>query len=203
MGELHANMHVTLDGVITANGGPTAQDGWFRYAGWEGPYGDAASGEVLMADGERADALLLGRVTYDIFRGYWPGKTDRIGTAFDAVPKYVVSRGDAELSWEGTTLLPDAAAVADARARHREIQTWGSGALLQTLLREGLVDQLNLWVAPVVLGEGAHLFPAGTPAETFALAEPPRAFPGGSLLLRYRALRTPPPTVPEDAPIPR
>ena len=77
MGELHVFMNVTLDGVIQANGGPTAQDGDFPYAGWERPYGDAESGDQVTADVEASDALLLGRTTYDIFRPYWPGETTR------------------------------------------------------------------------------------------------------------------------------
>jgi dihydrofolate reductase len=87
MGELHVNMNITLDGVIQANGGPTEQDGDFEYAGWERPFWDAESGEQINADVRASDALLLGRTTYDIFRGYWPGKIDEIGRAFDRVPK--------------------------------------------------------------------------------------------------------------------
>ena len=86
MGELHVNMNITLDGVIQANGGPTEQDAGFDYAGWERPYGDAESGAQIIADVQASDALLLGRTTYDIFRDYWPGKTDEIGRAFDRVP---------------------------------------------------------------------------------------------------------------------
>ena len=93
MGELHVNMNITLDGVIQANGGPTEQDGDFEYAGWERPFWDAESGEQVNADVQASDALLLGRTTYDIFRDYWPGKTDEIGLAFDRVPQYVASRG--------------------------------------------------------------------------------------------------------------
>ena len=78
MGELHVNMNITLDGVIQANGGPTEQDGDFEYAGWERPFWDAESGEQIIADVQASDALLLGRTTYDIFRAYWPGKTDEI-----------------------------------------------------------------------------------------------------------------------------
>ena len=87
MGEVHVNMNITLDGVIQANGGPTEQDAGFEYAGWERPFWDAESGEQIIADVQASDALLLGRTTYDIFRAYWPGKTDEIGRAFDRVPK--------------------------------------------------------------------------------------------------------------------
>ncbi|HET7195945.1 MAG TPA: dihydrofolate reductase family protein [Nocardioides sp.] len=198
MGELHVNMNITLDGVIQANGGPTEQDAGFDYAGWERPYGDAESGAQFVADVQASDALLLGRTTYDIFRAYWPGKTDDIGRAFDRVPKYVASRGTPELSWDASTQITDAAVeVRDLRERHEQIHTWGSADLLQTLFREGLVDQVNLWVCPVVIGQGKRLFPEGAAPARFELAEPPRSYPAGAMLLRYRCLEGPPETVDE------
>jgi dihydrofolate reductase len=195
MGELHVNMNITLDGVIQANGGPNEQDGDFEYAGWERPYGDAESGEQIIADVQASDALLLGHTTYDIFRSYWPGKTDDIGRAFDRVPKYVASRGTPELSWDNSTQLTDAGAeVRELRERHQQIHTWGSANLLQTLFREALVDQVNLWVCPVVIGQGKKLFPEGTAAARFEQVEPPKSYPRGAMLLRYRRLEGPPET---------
>ncbi len=189
-------MNITLDGVIQANGGPNEQDGDFPYAGWERPYGDAESGRQIIADVQASDALLLGHTTYDIFRAYWPGKTDDIGRAFDGVPKYVASRGAPELSWDNSTQVTDAGAgVRDLRERHQQIHTWGSANLLQTLFREGLVDQVNLWVCPVVIGQGKRLFPEGATATRFEQVEPPRSYPGGAMLLRYRRLEGPPETV--------
>ena len=198
MGEVHVNMNITLDGVIQANGGPTEQDAGFEYAGWERPYGDQESGEQIIADVQASDALLLGRTTYDIFRGYWPGQPDEIGRAFDGVPKYVASRGTPELSWATSTQITDAAAeVRDLRERHEQIHTWGSANLLQTLFREGLIDQVNLWVCPVVIGQGKKLFPEGTVPTRFEPVEPPRLFPAGVMLLRYRCLEGTPETVTE------
>ena len=196
MGELHVNMNVTLDGVIQANGGPTAQDAGFEYPGWERPFWDEDSGEQVNADVRASDALLLGRTTYDIFRAYWPGKTDEIGRAFDRVPKYVASRGTPELSWDTSIQISDVGAeVRDLRDRHEQIHTWGSANLLQTLFREALVDQLNLWVYPVVIGQGKKLFPEGTAAMRFEQVEQPRTYPGGAMLLRYRRLEGAPGTV--------
>ena len=198
MGELHVNMNITLDGVIQANGGPNEQDGDFEYAGWERPYGDAESGAQIVADVQASDALLLGRTTYDIFRAYWPGKTDDIGRAFDRVPKYVASRGTPELSWDTSIQITDAGAeVRDLRERHERIHTWGSANLLQTLFREGLIDQVNLWVCPVVIGQGKKLFPEGTTPARFEQVEPPRSYPGGAMLLRYRCLEGAPARVTE------
>jgi dihydrofolate reductase len=195
MGELHVNMNITLDGVVQANGGPTEQDGDFEYAGWERPFGDAESGEQVVADVQASDALLLGRTTYDIFRAYWPGRTDAIGRAFDRVPKYVASRGTPELSWDRSTQVSDVSAEVRAlRERHQQIHTWGSADLLQTLFREALVDQVNLWMCPVVIGQGKKLFPEGTTPTRLEPVEPPTLFPGGAILLRYRRLEGPPET---------
>jgi dihydrofolate reductase len=200
MGELHVNMNITLDGVIQANGGPSEQDAGFEYAGWERPFGDAESGQQVIADVQASDALLLGRTTYDIFRGYWPGKTDEIGRAFDRVPKYVASRGTPELSWDTSTQVTDVGAEVRAlRERHAQIHTWGSANLLQALFREALVDQVNLWVCPVVIGQGKRLFPEGTPATRFEQVEPPKLYPAGAMLLRYRRLEGPPEIVTEAA----
>jgi dihydrofolate reductase len=195
MGELHVNMNITLDGVIQANGGPNEQDAGYEYAGWERPFGDEESGAQVIADVQASDALLLGRTTYDIFRPYWPNQSDEIGRAFNRVPKYVASRGTPELSWDTSTQITDAATeVRDLRERHEQIHTWGSGNLLQTLFREALVDQVNLWVHPVVIGTGKRLFPEGTTAARFEQVEPPRLYPGGVMLLRYRLLEGPPET---------
>lgn len=195
MGELHVNMHTTLDGVIQANGGPTEQDAGFEYAGWQWPFMDSEAGEQVNVDVAASDALLLGRTTYDIFRAYWPGQPDEIGRAFDRVPKYVASRGTPDLSWDTSTQLTDAGAeVRDLRERHAQIHTWGSANLLRTLFRAGLVDQVNLWMYPVVLGQGKKLFPEGAAATRFEQVEPPKSFPGGVLLLRYRCLDGPPVT---------
>ena len=87
MGELHVNMNITIDGVIQANGGPSEEDAGFAYAGWERPYGDEESGAQITADVQASDALLLGRTTYDIFRRYWPGKTDGIGAGVRPGPE--------------------------------------------------------------------------------------------------------------------
>ena len=189
MGELHVNILVTLDGVIQANGGPTEQDGDYEYAGWERPFWDAESNARVEADVQASDALLLGRTTYDIFRGYWPDQSDAVGQAFNRVPKYVASRGTPELSWEGTTQLDDAAAgVREVRARHQQVHTWGSSDLLQTLFREGLVDRVNLWLCPVVLGAGKKLFREGIAPTRFEQVEPAQAYTGGMTLLRLRRL---------------
>ncbi|HEX5986379.1 MAG TPA: dihydrofolate reductase family protein [Nocardioides sp.] len=199
MGELHVNMNTTLDGVIQANGGPTPEDAGFAYPGWERPYWDDEAGAQIVADVQASDALLLGRTTYDIFRRYWPYQADEIGTAFNRVPKYVASRGTPELSWEQSTHLKDAAnGVRRVRDEHALVHTWGSADLLQTLFAEGLVDQVNLWVHPVVIGQGKRLFPEGTTASRFELAEPAKSYPSGVTLVRLRRLDGSPAIVTEE-----
>ena len=195
MGELHVNMNVTLDGVIQANGGPSEQDADFEYAGWERPFWDDEGGRQVVEDVQASDALLLGHTTYEIWRPYWPNQSDGIAQAFNRVPKYVASRGTPELSWDASTQISDAATqVPELRERHQQIHTWGSGNLLQTLFRERLVDQVNLWVHPVVIGTGKKLFPDGTAPTHFELVEPPKAYPAGVMLNRYRRLEGPPET---------
>lgn len=157
------------------------------------PYRTAAAGAQIIADVQESDALLLGRTTYGFFAGYWPGKTDEIGVAFDAVPKYLASRGTPEPTWENTTQLVDAAAALPALlAAHRQIHTWGSADLLQSLFKARLVDQLNLWVYPVVLGTGKKLFPHGVEASRFEMVEAPRSSGTAVMLVRYKCLKQPP-----------
>lgn len=175
MGEIHVNMYCTLDGVIESNGGPE-EGSDFEYGGWQAAFWDQESERQVIADVKESDALLLGRRTYDIFRTAWPSATGDVGEVFNRVPKYVVSRGEPELSWAGTTHLRDAGAVADVRERHRAVHTWGSAVLIQHLLRLGLVDKLNLWTYPVVLGQGQKFLPDGTAATKLRLLEPPTAF---------------------------
>jgi dihydrofolate reductase len=179
--------------VIQANGGPNEQDGDYEYAGWERPFWGRESNDRMVEDLQACDALLLGRTTYDIWRPFWPMHDDEIGRVFNRVPKYVASRGTPDLTWNSSTQVTDAGTeVRNLRDRHQQIHLWGSGNLLQTLFRENLVDQVNLWMCPVVLGKGKKLFPEGTSATRFEQLEPPTSFPGGIVLLRYRRLEGPP-----------
>ena len=119
---------VTLDGVAQAPGGP-----------------DEAAGRVLFEQARTMDALLLGRRTYEIFANYWPSAPEEIPFTglFNGVPKYVASRTFAgPLAWQGSTLVADA--LTD------EVHVIGSLNLVQSLLRFGLVDRLNLWLFPLM-----------------------------------------------------
>lgn len=190
-GAIHIDLFTTLDGVAQSPGGRSEDtDGGFAYGGWQAPVDDDAVGERVMAGIRRMDALLLGRRTYDIFAAYWPhyeGPASEIADRFNAIPKYVASRGTPDLPWEGSQLVgPDLAAeVAALRERYGEVHVIGSIDFARTLVRERLFDVLNLWVYPLVLGPGKRLFPADGPALGLTLLEPPVAGEAGALLLRY------------------
>ncbi|MET0931418.1 MAG: dihydrofolate reductase family protein [Aeromicrobium sp.] len=200
MGQIHIDLFTTLDLVGQAPGGPEEDPEGFSFGGWQAPLMDEEVGRDV---GERLagmDALLLGRRTYDIFADYWPQQEDGadggIATQLNSVPKYVASRGTPELDWSGSQLLgPDlATAVGEARDRHAEIHVIGSLDLVQSLVRERLVDRLNLWVYPIVLGVGKKVFAGGTVPTSLSLAGPPVTSASGAVLLRYDVVEGEPTT---------
>lgn len=191
-GRIIIDIFSTLDGVGQAPGGRGEDpSGGFRFGGWQGPVSDDTVGEHVLAGIETIDALLLGRRTYDIWADYWPryagSAHNPIAAAFNRVPKYVASRGTPTLEWEGASQLgPDVVAEVTAlRERHREIHVYGSLDFAQTLFAAQLFDVLNLWVFPVVLGEGKKVFPTGSRPSALRLLEPPVTASTGALLLRY------------------
>ncbi|GAA1823118.1 dihydrofolate reductase family protein [Agromyces salentinus] len=188
MGIISVDLFITLDGVYQGPGGPDEDEsGGFELGGWQGHYLDDENGAVIGEGIERMDALLLGRRTYDIFAAFWPYRGDEpIAVKFNAMPKFVVSRTLREPAWAGTTALSDVADVRSLKERFDDIHVVGSGDLARSLLEAGLVDRLNLYVYPIALGQGKRLFegPTGVPS-AFALAEPPRVFSTGAMLLVY------------------
>jgi len=189
---IHIDLFTTLDGVSQAPGGPDEDtDGGFRFGGWQAPLIDEADGAQIIAGIQAMDALLLGRRTYDIFAGYWPHQLDgpesEIARKFDAIPKYVASRGTPDLSWRDSHLLGRDLAVelAVLRERHEDIHVIGSIDFARTLVARGLFDQLNLWVYPIVLGAGKRLFPPEGPPASLELIAAGTPSPAGTILLRY------------------
>jgi dihydrofolate reductase len=189
MGKLVVTEFVTLDGVAQSPGAPDDdRDGDFDLGGWQAPLlGDEA--DALFEQAQTMDALLLGRETYEIFAGYWPTAPDEIPFTrlLNAVPKYVASRTLTDpLSWSGTTVVgePIGESVAALRQRHEEVHVIGSIDLVQSLLRLGLVDRLELWSYPVVLGRGKRLFGDGTVPTALRLTEAV-PYPNGVLQLTY------------------
>jgi dihydrofolate reductase len=141
-----------------------------------------------MASIERTDALLLGRRTYDIFASYWPfqpTEDNPVAAKFAAIPKYVVSRTLENPSWADTTVLRDAADVGRLRDEFDEVHTWGSGELLRSLLAQGLLDRLNLWMYPIAIGTGKRLFDSGAVPMTFRPAQPAQVFDAGVMALAF------------------
>jgi dihydrofolate reductase len=192
MGLIHIDLFTTLDGVAQAPGGPDEDTaGGFAFGGWQAPLSDALVGEQVVAGMEGLDALLLGRRTYDIFAGFWPGQDEGIdgGIArlFNAVPKYVASRGTPTLGWAHSSLLGAdiAAAVTDLRERHAHVHVIGSIDFVQTLIAEGLFDRLKLWIYPILLGTGKRVFADGTVPSNLELVEPAITSPNGVVLAEY------------------
>jgi dihydrofolate reductase len=195
MGKLVAGTFVTLDGVMQAPGGPDEdQDGGFKHGGWTVPFFDEALGAQMDELIGRSDAILLGRKTYDIFIQHWPhvGDEDPVAAKLNSVPKYVASRTLEEADWRNTTVLRGDLRdeVTRLKDEHREIQVPGSADLIQSLLREDLVDEVTMLVFPVVLGTGKRLFGEGTIPRSMQLAET-KAFPTGVVMHRYERVGAP------------
>ena len=196
MGELSVTEFVTLDGVAQAPGGPDEdRDGGFAYGGWQAPLLDHESGGVLFERAKSMDALLLGRRTYEIFADYWPRAPEEIPFTglLNRVPKYVASRTLAEpLDWQGSAVVGESLAedVTALKGRHDELHVIGSLDLVQSLLRFGLVDRLDLWLYPVLLGTGKQVFADGTVPTALRLIESV-TYPSGTLQLTYDLAGTP------------
>ena len=191
-GTIHIDLFTTLDGVAQAPGGPDEDpSGGFAFGGWQAPLTGDEDGAQIMAGIRATDALLLGRRTYDIFAAYWPRQLDdadsEIARIFDAVPKYVASRGTPDLPWRGSHQLgPDLAEeIAALRARHDQVHVIGSIDFARTLVAESLFDRLNLWVYPIVVGAGKRLFPPDGPALGLELLSASPASSKGAVLLSY------------------
>ena len=191
-GRIIIDLFCTLDGVAQAPGAPDEDpsDG-FPFGGWQAGYPSEAVGESVMAGMQTLDALLLGRRTYDIFAAYWPqhidGPAGGVGRLFDRVPKYVASRdAGIALAWQHSTRIGDdlVAELRELREKHRDVHVIGSVDLVQTLLAEQLYDELQLWVYPVVLGQGKKVFPDGAAPHNMRLLSAETG-DGGTLLLRY------------------
>jgi dihydrofolate reductase len=192
MGLIHIDLFTTLDGVAQAPGGPDEDpEGGFEFGGWQAPLIDDSVGEQVAAGMEGLDALLLGRRTYDIWAAYWPqqeeGVDSSIAQLFNRVPKYVASRGAPALDWANSTLLGAdiVSAVGEVRERHSHVHVIGSLDLVQTLFAEGLFDRLTLWIYPIMLGTGKHVFAGGPVPSNLTLVEPAITSPSGVVFVRY------------------
>lgn len=184
MRTLAVTENITLDGVIDAT------DGWFAPAG-EGNVDQSDLNEALRQQASAADAVLLGRVTFEEMRGFWPLQADETGVTeyLNSVEKYVVSSTMTEPQWQRSTVL---AGDVEDHVRElkgmegRDVVVTGSITLVHELIALGLVDEYRLFVYPVVIGRGARLFDDATDVGKLRLVEC-RPFRSGVVLTRYSA----------------
>jgi dihydrofolate reductase len=162
---------ISLDGVMQAPGGPEEDPSeGFEYGGWVAPYGDEAGGKVFEKMMKPAD-LLLGRKTFKIFENYWPGHADNWPGVND-VTKYVLSTTVKKSDWKNCIFLSSLADIEKLKnSNGSDIKVWGSGKLIQLLLKNDLVDELWLIIHPLTLGKGKKLFVDGAIPAAFTLIE--------------------------------
>jgi dihydrofolate reductase len=182
---------ITLDGVMQAPGGPEEDPtGGFKYGGWVAGYFDDFLGKVMVKQMSKPFDLLLGRKTYEIFASYWPyAKTDEdpIAKGLNNAKKYVASKTLTRLDWTNSEVIQGDVAEEVKKLKGQEgpeIQVHGSGNLIQTLLRNDLVDALWLKIFPITLGLGKRLFAEGTIPVGFKLLES-AASPSGILVANF------------------
>jgi dihydrofolate reductase len=188
--KLIATMMLTLDGVYQGPGGPDEdRRGGFDRGGWTASHVDEEMWPYLVSMFERADALLLGRKTWEIWLPYWPNHDDNeIGHAINVLPKYVPSTTLKDPTWPNSHVISGdvEGKIRELKEqRGRELQVHGSGVLLRWLLERDLVDELNLRISPVVVGDGRRLFPEHGPTHDMTLIES-RALPSGTTLQTFR-----------------
>ncbi len=181
MRKITAGLFMSLDGVIESPGE------------WHFPYFNEEMGETVGAQMMAADCMLLGRVTYQEFAGFWPGKTEDEYEGSDymnGTPKFVVSTTlDSVDEWQNSTLLKGDFVEEITHLKQQEgqnIGVTGSATLVRSLLQHDLLDELHLLVHPIVIGHGKQLFPDGTGQIPLQLLDS-KIFENGVLYLVYGA----------------
>jgi dihydrofolate reductase len=190
--EVVVQTFLTLDGVYQGPGGAEEDtDGGFKHGGWQIPFWDDVGGKIMDQQLAETQALLLGRKTYDIFAGYWPNATEDLTVAdkFNSIPKYVASRTMKTADWKGTVVIGTNLMKDVAKAKQAggtgALAVIGSGNLVQSLMKEGLVDEYRLWIHPIMLGSGKRLFGDGVVPANLKLMNS-TSTPSGITLLTYR-----------------
>jgi dihydrofolate reductase len=187
MGRIVVTEFVSMDGVMQAPGGED-----FKYPGWTFEFDRGDDGNQFKLDETRqADALLLGRRTYESFAGAWPNRDGEFAEKFNAMPKFVVSTTLKDPEWNNTTVLDSGDATADVRKLKEqfdgELQVPGSHRLVQELIEADLVDQVNLMVFPVILGTGKKAFAETPERRKLKLQESKVVGDGVAVLIYERA----------------
>jgi dihydrofolate reductase len=188
---------VTADGVMQSPGAPEEdpRDG-FDLGGWLPPYFDEQTGAYMNSVFEDADAILLGRFTYEAMAGYWPNITDpavTLAVALNTLPKHVVTSTLTDLAWNNSVPVTGdiAKAVTELKqAPGRELQVHGSAALVHHLTGHRLIDAYRVITFPVVLGCGKRLFAEGVPPTGLRLTDS-QATPGGVVMHTYETTGQP------------
>lgn len=166
--------HISLDGVIQAPGGPEEDtSGGFVHGGWISPYGDEIVGAALRKKMNSSFDLLLGRKTFEIWEPYWPHHAD-VWANVNSATKYVASNTRTSSDWQPSMFLKDDVANEVRKLKQQDgpdLHVWGSGNLLQTLIKHDLVDMFWLMIYPITLGSGKRLFAEGTIPAAFKVTE--------------------------------
>ena len=167
MRKLTVNTFLTLDGVMQAPGGPEEDpSGGFAYGGWSVNYWDEKMGQIMDGVMGKPFDLVLGRKTYEIFAAHWPHATEEQGAKpLNDATKYVASQTLRSVDWTNSVLIEGDVGESIAALKQTEgpeLQVHGSADLIQTLLRENLIDEYRLWTFPLVVGPGKRLFSDGT-----------------------------------------
>jgi dihydrofolate reductase len=181
---------VTLDGVMQAPGGPEEDpSGGFTHGGWSAGYWDDFLGNVMTDQMKWPFDLLLGRKTYEIFAAYWPkaGAESPGAKELNSARKFVASTTLKKLDWANSVLLTGDVVQEIRRVKEEsgpELQVHGSSNLIQTLLKNDLIDEFRLKIFPITLGAGKRLFAEGSIPAGFKLTES-KASPKGVIVANY------------------
>lgn len=196
--QLTTTTWVSLDGVMQGLGAADEdRRGGFERGGWAMPLADTEVESALNEVYGRADAFLFGRWTYEVFAGSWGTiaemRQSPIGQALNSKPKYVASTTLTDPQWAGTSVLSGnlADALGELKAKPEgQLLVPGGGTLIRWLLANDLVDEINLFIAPVVIGQGIRLFPETGPDMALELVES-RATSNGVNVQTYRTNERP------------
>ena len=178
---------ISLDGVMQAPGGPQEDtSGGFQYGGWTVPYFDDFAGKVMVEQMKQPFGLLLGRKTFEIFASYWP-QHEKEWPGINDAKKYVVSNSLKKHTWSNSLFIGNNVVEELKKLKQQDgpdLQVHGSGNLIQTLLKNDLVDEFWLKIFPITLGKGKRLFQDGTIPAAFKLLEF-KTSPSGVLFANY------------------
>jgi len=188
MGKIVVSENVSLDGVVQD---PTGEEG-FKHGGWFGQIKDRPEiGKLALDEALGAEALLLGRRTYEFFAARWPSRSGELAERLNSLPKYVVSSTVEDPDWNNSTVLKGEAVAEVSKLKQEldgEIVVLASFHIVHTLMAHDLVDELRLKVFPVVLGTGERLFRETSDKKPMCLIDT-RTIDDGVACLTYKRVR--------------